>query len=468
MASSKGKRGKGSGSAIGSATFWLFTRVVLPLGLLYALLWWRTDAAIERELESLRPFMDIRRGGTVLGLNGDVGIRRLVIEPKAGSPMPAIRVTADRAVVRTPGIFWVLRSAVLGVPDEIPSRFGFSLTGAGIDGPPEAMAAAMLGGHVMFPFELAGCEPALSPEFASALGLGEAEGNFAFTMEYGGASHLRLRVESETPEQALLTGDISLALGPGTDPSARLLGAGFESATFVIEDKGFGARRNAYCAKKLGVSTQTFIEQHLQAVRARFAADGLVPGAAMDQAYTGFALGGGKLTIQARPLRPGPLVQMQGVELENLGLFMDATVKHNDNFAAPLVFLSADQFGPATTPASAEVPVDGAAAASAGTGLQTADAVAPPEVATDGLAAGTEIPYDDLPKHVGAEVEVSTNIGTVRRGVLTGASSISIVIKLAKEEGGFPLSMPKTTIVKVRLAPPLTETPEPQDNAQAQ
>ena len=467
MASSKGKRGKGSGSAIGSATFWLFTRVVLPLGLLYAVLWWRTDAAIERELESLRPFMDIRRGGTVLGLNGDVGIRRLVIEPKAGSPMPAIRVTADRAVVRTPGIFWVLRSAVLGVPDEIPSRFGFSLTGAGIDGPPEAMAAAMLGGHVMFPFELAGCEPALSPEVAGALGLGEAEGNFAFTMEYGGASHLRLRVESETPEQALLTGDISLALGPGTDPSARLLGAGFESATFVIEDKGFGARRNAYCAKKLGVSTQTFIEQHLQAVRARFAADGLVPGAAMDQAYTGFALGGGKLTIQARPLRPGPLVQMQGVELENLGLFMDATVKHNDNFAAPLVFLSADQFAPATAPASAEVPVD-AAAASAGTGPQAADAVAPLDAATDGLAAGTEIPYDDLPKHVGAEVEVSTNIGTVRRGVLTGASSISIVIKLAKEEGGFPLSMPKYNVVKVRLAPSLIETPEPQDNAQAQ
>ena len=467
MASSKGKRGKGSGSAIGSATFWLFTRVVLPLGLLYAVLWWRTDAAIERELESLRPFMDIRRGGTVLGLNGDVGIRRLVIEPKAGSPMPAIRVTADRAVVRTPGIFWVLRSALLGVPDEIPSRFGFSLTGAGIDGPPEAMAAAMLGGHVMFPFELAGCEPALSPEVAGALGLGEAEGNFAFTMEYGGASHLRLRVESETPEQALLTGDISLALGPGTDPSARLLGAGFESATFVIEDKGFGARRNAYCAKKLGVSTQTFIEQHLQAVRARFAADGLVPGAAMDQAYTGFALGGGKLTIQARPLRPGPLVQMQGVELENLGLFMDATVKHNDNFAAPLVFLSADQFAPATAPASAEVPVD-AAAASAGTGPQAADAVAPLDAATDGLAAGTEIPYDDLPKHVGAEVEVSTNIGTVRRGVLTGASSISIVIKLAKEEGGFPLSMPKYNVVKVRLAPSLIETPEPQDNAQAQ
>jgi hypothetical protein len=467
MASRKNAGKRGGGSSIGSALFWLLTRLLLPLGLVYAVLWWRTDVAIERALESLRPFMEIRRGSTVLGLNGDVGIRRLVIEPKAGSPVPAIRITADRAVVRTPGIFWVLRSAVLGVPDEIPSRFGFSLSGAGIDGSPEAIEAAMVGGHVMFPFELAGCEPAMSMEVANALGLGEAEGNFAFTMEYGGASHLRLRIEAETPEQAMVTGDVSLGLGSGGDPSARLLGAGFESATFVVEDKGFGARRNAYCAKKLGVSTEAFVERHLQAVRDRFAADGLVPGAAMDQAYAGFALGGGKLTIQARPLRPGPLVQMQGVKLENLGMFMDASVKHNDNFAAPLVFLSADQFAPAAAP------VDAAAAADAATTMpQAADAAAEPapapDAATGALAAGSEIPYEDLPKHIGAEVEVSTNIGTVRRGVLTGASSISIVIKLAAEEGGFPLSMPKTTIVKVRLAPPLTETPEPQDNAQAQ
>jgi hypothetical protein len=461
---SKSTRGKRGGSSIGPAIFWVFTRLVLPLGLIYVVLWWRTGVAIDRQLDALRPFMDVRRGGTVLGLNGDVGIRKLVIQPQAGSPMPAVRITADRAVVRTPGIFWVLRSAIFGVPDEIPSRFGFSLTGAGIDGSPEALETAMVGGHVMFPFELAGCEPGMSLEVANALGLRDADGNFAFTMEYGGADHLRLRIDAETPEQASLGGDINLSLGPGSDPSMRLMTAGFESLNFVIEDKGFGARRNAYCAKKLGVSPEDFVERHLQAVRADFAADGLVPGAAMDQAYAGFVRGGGKLTIQARPLRPGPLMQMQELGLESLGLFVDASVKHDDNFTAPLVFLPADQFAPAVAmepgagPAAAEtVPTaDGAPAA--------AEAAAEP---ADG-APGSEIAYDDLPRHLGAEIEVSTNIGTVRRGVLTGASSISIVLKLAPEEGGFPLSMPKTTIVKVRLAPPLTETPETQENAQAQ
>jgi hypothetical protein len=465
----KSTRGKRGGSSVGPAIFWVFTRLVLPLGLIYAVLWWRTGVAIDRQLDALRPFTDIRRGGTVLGLNGDVGIRKLVMHPQPGSPMPAVRITADRAVIRTPGIFWVLRSAIFGVPDEIPSRFGFSLSGAGIDGTPEALEAAMIGGHVMFPFELAGCEPGMSLEVANALGLRDADGNFAFTMEYGGADHLRLRIDAETPGQASMGGDINLSLGPGSDPSMRLMTAGFQSLNFVIEDKGFGARRNAYCAKKLGVPPETFVEQHLDAVRAGFAADGLVPGAAMDQAYAGFVRGGGKLTIQARPLRPGPLMQMQQVGLEGLGLFVDATVKHDDNFSAPLVFLSADQFAP-TAPSGAADPAAPTPAAMVADGPAAAGAapVAAEGVATDGGDAGAELAYDDLPKHLGAEVEVSTNIGTVRRGVLTGASSISIVIRLTAAEGGFPLSMPKSTIVKVRLAPPLTETPEPQENAQAQ
>ncbi len=463
MASKTSSRKKRGGSPLGAALFWLFTRLVLPLGLIYAVLWWRTGVAIDRQLDSLRPYMDIRRGGTVLGLNGDVGIRKLVMQPTAGSPMPAIRITADRAVIRTPGIFWVLRSAVFGVPDEIPSRLGFSLAGAGIDGSPEALEAAMVGGHVMFPFELAGCEPGMSLDVANALGLRDADGNFSFTMEYGGADHLRLHVEAETPEQAKFGGDINLSLGAGADPSMRMMTAGFESLNFLIEDKGFGARRNAYCAKKLGLSPEAFVERHLEAVRAGFAADGLVPGAAMDQAYAGFVRSGGKLTIQARPLRPGPLMQLQGVGLDSLGLFVDATVKHDDNFAAPLVFLSADQFAAAATPAPA------ADAEAPATGTQApAPAAAAAKAGAPALTAGAEIAYDDLPKHLGAEVEVSTNLGTVRRGVLTGASSISIVIKLAAEEGGFPLSMPKATIVKVRLAPPLTDTPEPQENAQAQ
>lgn len=480
MASTSNRRGNQGGSRLGSALFWLFTRVVVPLALVYGVLWWRAGVAIDRQIAALGPYLDIRRGSTVLGLNGDVGLRDLVVRPQPGAPVPALTLKAERAVIRTPGFWWVLRSAVAGVPDEIPSRFGFRLEGVGIDGTPDAMQAAMVGGHVLFPFDLAGCEPQLNVEVANALGLRDAAGDFSLLMEYGGASNLRLTVEADTPDQAKISGDINLSLAPGGDASTRLATAGFESLKFVVEDRGFGARRNVYCAEKLGLSKDEFIEHHLKAVRALYAAQGLVPGVAMDQAYAGFVRSGGKFAIQARPLRPGPLAQLQGVKLDGLSLFVDASVKHNDNFAAPLVFLAADQYAAAAPATDVAVPAEGAAPAEgsvpgAGAGGQAAPAgEAPPEgdaevaAATDGPAAGDEIAYDDLPNHIGAEIEVSTTLGTVRRGLLTGASSISIVIKLAPEEGGFPLSMPKYNIVKVRLAPPPTETPESQENAQAQ
>lgn len=469
MASRTGALKKRGGSPLRNGVVWVFTRIVLPLALVYAVLWWRAGAAIDKQIEALSPYLDIRRGSTVLGLNGDIGLRDLVIRPQAGTPLPPLTLTAERAVLQTPGLLWVLRSAIAGVPDEIPSRFGFSLSSVGLDGPPEVLQEAMVGGHVMFPFDLAGCEPALSLDVANALGLREASSDFSLLMEYGGASNLRLTIVSDTPEQAKISGDINLSLPPGGDPSMQLAMAGFESMKFVVEDRGFGARRNAYCEQKLGLEKGGFVDPHLKAVRASYAAEGLIPGVAMDQAYAGFVRSGGTLAIQARPLRQGPLMQLQGVGLDSLGLFVDATVKHNDNFAAPLVFLAADQYAaaPATTeavPAEGTVPVaDGVAAATDVPVAATQD-----KDAAAGPAAGDEIPYDALPDHIGAEVEVSTSLGTVRRGVLTGASSISIVIKLAKEEGGFPLSMPKYNIVKVRLAPPPTETPEPQENAQAQ
>lgn len=471
MAGKTGTRGKRSGSPIRTGAFWLFTRVLVPVALVYGLLWWRADVVIDRQIEALKPHFDIRRGTTVLGLNGDIGMRNVVVRPQTGSLLPAVTLTAERAVLRTPGLFWILRSAIVGVPEEIPSRFGFVLTGAGVDGTPEAMQTAGVGGHVLFPFDLAGCEPQMNPEVAGALGLRDAASNFSFVMEYGGASNLRLSLEADTPEQAKVAGDINLTLGPAGDPGMRIATAGFESLSFVIEDKGFGARRNAYCAKKLGVMPEAFVEQHLKAVRAIYAADGLVAGAAMDQAYAGFVRSGGKMTIQARPLRPGPLVQLQGVELEGLPLFVDATIRHDDNFAAPLVFLSAEQYAapqenliaaPAEGTAPAATPTQEAAAS------ESSAAVGAPAETKPALTAGSEIAYEDLPKHLGAEIEVSTTLGTVRRGVLTGASSISIVLKLAPQEGGFPLSMPKYNVVKVRLAPPLTETAEPQENAQAQ
>jgi len=451
MASKARTRGKRSGPGVGSALFWLLTRVGLPLALLYALLWWRADAAVEKQLASLRPYVDIKRGMTVLGLNGDVGFRRLQLTPHAGGPLPPVTLKADRAVLHTPGLAWLVRSSLFGVPREIPSRVGFSLTRMGLDGSPDAMKSVLAGGHVLFPFDLAGCEPGMSPAVAIGLGLERMTTDFSMLVLNDGSGVLRMRLDSDNPRLVRYSGDIRLGLAPGGDPAMQMAGASFQSMDLVISDQGFVNRRNVYCGEKLGVGADEFVAVHLDAVRAAFAADGVVPGAAMSQAYAGFSKDGGTLTVQVKPRRQGPFLQMQGMTLAGLNMYFDATVRHDDGFAAPLVFMPADQYADAT-----------AAAAAAATPAAGAPAAAPVAPSADvvRVGPGQEIAFDDLPGYIGSTVEVDTSLGSVRRGELTGASSLSLVVKLVPADGGFVMSIPKYNVVKVRLASSPTVTPD--------
>lgn len=465
MATKAIKRGKKSGSGVGPIFFWLLTRIVAPLALLYGLLWWRADAAVDKQLDQLRAFVDIQRGTTVLGLNGDIGFRKLVMRPHTTSPLPAVTISADRVVMQTPGLLWLVRSSLLGVPKEIPSRFGFRLENANVDGDPAAMQAVGVAGHVFFPFDLAGCEPGMSLAVANQLGLDKAASNFSFLMTNDGAGPLRVRFDADTAAVAAVSGEFALALPPGSDDAIRLASANFQSAQFTLVDQGFVATRNGYCARKLAVEPAAFVAQHVAAARAQFAQDGVVPGAALTQAYEGFSRDGGTLAIQLRPLRPGPLMQMQGITLENLPLYFDATVKHNDNFVAPMTFLAVGTVPDPAAPAevAAAAPAEGGAPVAPATApVPTGDAAAPASAAAStapSVAVGDEIAYDDLPRYVGQTIEVDTTLGSVRRGVLTGASSISIVLKLAPAEGGFPLSLPKYNVVKARLVTAAPATP---------
>lgn len=453
MASKARRRGKRGGPGAGPAVLWLLTRMVLPLAVLYALLWWRADAAVEKQLANLRPYVDIQRGMTVLGLNGDVGFRRLQLTPHAGGPLPPVTLRAERAVLHTPGLVWLLRSSLFGVPREIPSRVGFSLAGMGLDGSPAALQAAMVGGRVLFPFDLAGCEPGMSPAVAVGLGVDRMATDVSMLVLNDGSGVLGMRLDSDSPRLVRYGGDVRLGLAPGSDPATQLAGASLQSLDMVITDQGFVNRRNVYCAKKLGLDVDEFVPVHLDAARAAFAADGLVPGAAMSEAYAGFSKQGGTLTMQVKPRRQGPFLQMQDVTLATMNLYFDATVRHGDGFAAPLVFMPADQYeGTATMPAATTTAASDAPVAPT--------APAAPAAGVARVAPGAEIPYDDLPAYLGSSVAIETSLGSVRRGELTGSSSLSLIVKLVPEDGGFVMSLPKYNVVRVRLAPSPTASPD--------
>jgi hypothetical protein len=220
-------------------------------------------------------------------------------------------------------------------------------------------------------------------------------------------------------------------------------------------DQGYVEKRNSYCAKRLDVTPDRFAEQHLEAAKQWFVEEkGLLPGAAMTQAYGRFAQTGGTLVIKAKPLESGPLTAMGKMRLDTLGAYLNATVQHDDDFPAPLVFLPAEDYRNST--------------ADAGTSGGTSAPSAPQAVVL--VAPGQEIPFDDLPTYLGARVSVSTRNDTVRRGIVQGASSLSFVITLdVGEGGGYSLTLPKSSVAKVVLVtPPPSSDSGSRDHAETQ
>jgi hypothetical protein len=429
-------------SGLGVLLFRFIAFIVLPLALVYGFLWWRADTAIEKALERARSFVNIERSSTVLGLDGDIGITKLVMTPKDGASLPKVEVQADRVVVQTPGLWWLVRSSVFGMRKEIPSRIGVQFDGVHVEGSDSELRKIMSGKNILFPFDLAGCEPEMTPAILRELGGETVRSSFELTMTHPRESELRLSVNANTPDLVKTEGEIDLALGAG-EPTLQMATAGVQNIRVVYTDLGFVAKRNAYCAKRTGLAPDAFVAAHVDAAGKSFAPMGLKPGAALTQSYAGFSKDGGQMTIVARPLKPMPLAGLQGINLGNLNLYLDASVRHNDAFAGALSFLQVETGpgAPATATASMTTPaVPGAA---------------PPSAGYTKVALGQEIPYDRLIDYVGDDIEVSTNINTVRKGVLLGSSSMGVSLKLPASEGGYNLSLPKYTVSKVLLVKPL-------------
>jgi len=423
----------------GRLLFLLIVWIVLPLGILYGVMWWRADVAIGQQLEKANAFMDVKRTGTVLGLNGDIGISGLVVTPRPDSGLPQTTLRAERAVVRTPGLLWLMRSALFGAPKEIPSRFGFRLDGARV----ESLDNSATGQDVLFPFDLAGCEPALTPAILREIA-GDDSRSYEVMLTHPPGNELLLTFESVMPGLVSTEGEMTLALGEG-DLAQQVATATMQNARIAYSDQGFVAKRNAYCIKRTGLDLATFLAQHVEASAQSFAAKGVRPGAAMTQSYAGFSKDGGTLVVAARPLKPMPLAGLQGINVGNLGLYLDASVRHNDGFAGPLAFLPVEA-GAVAPVALAPAGVPGAVPATG------AAAVAAPAKKLVGV--GETIAYEQLIDYVGSEIEVATSINSLRRGTLLGTSSMGVSLRLPATEGGYQLSLPKYTIVQISLVAP--------------
>lgn len=433
-----------------SLFFWVLTRIGLPLLLLYIVLWWLAGLAVDAQLDKARNFVTIRRTGTVLGLNGDIGVRRVSMTSNTDNGMPEITIRADRAVIHTPGLWWLVRTSIFGAREEIPSRMGYELDGITIDGDSKALEAAMVGGYVMFPFDLAGCNTEFSLNAMRQMGITDSGIDLVVDMTHPSEQQLDFTFALNRPGFAKIDGDIMLELGRGESFRSQVGGAKFKEFHLNYQDLGFAKIRNAFCQKETKLDAEEFSARHVEAASRTFAKKGIKPGAALTQAYAAFARDGGTFSITAKPSKPLPMAALQGVNLENIGLLLHTTVQHNNDAVGTLTFVQADTFSSNTTLVEPAAKVVGDVPATA-----SATAAAPVvNAAATEVPPGGEIPYDKLSGYVGREIEVSTNFNSTRRGILLGASTLSVKIKVAEAEGGYSLSIPEYAIINIILVAP--------------
>jgi hypothetical protein len=238
--------------------------------------------------------------------------------------------------------------------------------------------------------------------------------------------------------------------------------APLQSVQMTLNDLGFVPKRNAYCARKHGLTAEAFIDYHMREV-ARYAGEhGTAIGQGTLAQYRDFAQNGGTLTLRTAGTRQIPM--MAFVEMDRMQKMRAYPVMISANGKSPANFSYG--FDPNATQPAVQ-PAAGAAGAVAIPVANVAPAVAANGATSAMPEPGAVVPYAHLQHLVGQHVDIATTYGSVRKGVVTLVGPITASLQLDKEEGGLLLTMPANSITEIRYTPISNTTNTPVAHAPA-
>jgi hypothetical protein len=234
-------------------------------------------------------------------LFGDVVASDVLVYLSDGDPANAMRF--ERAVVETPGLFWLLRSTYhrkLSLPfaDDMALELTGGISPEGID---FTLGEGGFGGATASVFEAQGCaaDDHWVPAEVADMGLdaGPATVRFQWTAEdrvlttvqtvdIGGVSSARH--ERRERMKAATTNVLILEFAG----DSQVL-----SEHWKVEDRGFVRARNEWCARKDKVPVETFVARHVASVQRLMESQGLAASPEMVDVYRAFARRGGTITL---------------------------------------------------------------------------------------------------------------------------------------------------------------------------
>jgi hypothetical protein len=261
-------------------------------------------------------------------LDGDVVAKDLVVYPDAGQPavgqhalgQHAVAVRFDKLHLETPGWVWFVRNSLdRKLAHARLERLHLTLSGvtsdAGVD--PSLGDLGPFGALSASPFEALGCLDDDLWVRSELEQMGLMPGTTTLEFDYRVKDkELLTSIVLDTPEVSTARLDRREQLP--TPVNALLLDQApslTRSERWQVQDRGFIKARNAWCAKKDGVSYAAFVARHVETVARLLEAEGLAADPASIEAYRGFAHEGGELAFGGdypQPLRSDELYDLRG------------------------------------------------------------------------------------------------------------------------------------------------------------
>jgi hypothetical protein len=344
------------------------TTLAVVIVLLFLLLgaWLVAHRAAGMLVDSLRWFGSAQYASASVGFGGSVEYRgfRMV---GAGPGTPEV-FSADLLRLETPGLHWLVWHGLFGgpssqgladymgaselgrvqqeggIPRAFPGAGRLTVVAEGlVPGPGLADVGDLrwFGLSSGAPMDAEGCDGRrrFEPVDLAGMGLGETPTRVEARFEVIASDSARIGLVIERPstsraelEMTVRADDVRTL--PDRDWSQLVI----LDRRWTVQDQGFVSARNRWCAARMGISRDGFVDRHLAAIKRGLAAAGAVPNEDLESAYRRYAARGGEITWHSRPTLTTPLGQLGKFTLVERLRIMNATLESVRGRAAPFRF----------------------------------------------------------------------------------------------------------------------------------
>lgn len=294
-------------------------------GLAKLYIWFQARHGVEELARLAAPYANLEWDSVSAGLDGQMQIHGLTIQPRMLNDAISIKSLTIRAPVQL-GPEELMHRLVTG---ELSDSLWIHAKGLTIraDGPLFQRLRQITGGYLWrTPLAALGCEGIKKLDRAI---LAQPDGdllqaNVKLRLRMRGAARqLALRVDVDLPKLAATTLEATMDIGRLVlflkDPTALTkLPLKLTSLRIRHTDRGFNASRNLLCASAHDIPVTTFLDRHLAAVRAIYHERKPAPSEALFTQYRDFAAHGGDILLELNFDKPIALAELHRMDQQQL------------------------------------------------------------------------------------------------------------------------------------------------------